>query len=200
MPRISPLPRRQLGLTARLSDFAVRRVFGGPIEGTGIVARSPALLRAGGHMEAYFLSRRRRVPQRVLELVSVRAAMDVGCSFCIDIGSSVASKHGVTAEQLRALSDPAASGLFAPAEVAALELATAMTATPPTVDDALWARLAEHYSDTQLVELTAMIGWENSRARINAAFDIESHGFAAAGACAIATSPANELAPEPASI
>lgn len=188
MPRIAPLPRARFGLTARLTDIAVRRWVGRSIEGTAITARSPALLRAGGHMEAYFMSRRRRVPHRTLELVSVRTAMEVGCSFCIDIGSFVAaSKHGVSAEQLRALGDPAGSGLFSPAEVAALDLAVAMSATPPAVDDALWERAAEHFDDQQLVELTAMIGWENYRARVNGALGIESHGFAPEGACALPT-------------
>ncbi|MFT4034783.1 MAG: carboxymuconolactone decarboxylase family protein, partial [Patulibacter sp.] len=190
MPRLAPLPRSKFGPTAHLTDLVVRRMFGRPIQGTAILARDPALLRAGGGVERHFISRRRRTPQRLLELVTLRAAMEVGCSFCIDIGShSVVSKHGVTAEQLRALADPEPSGLFTPAEVVALELATAMTATPPAVDDALWARAAEHFSERQLIELTAMIGWENSRARINSAIGIESHGFAPAGACALPTTP-----------
>lgn len=199
MPRIAPLPRSKFGLTARFSDLAVRRWVGRSIEGTAITARSPALLRSGGHMEAYFMSRRRRVPHRTLELVSVRTAMEVGCSFCLDMGSFIAaSKHGVTPEELRTLDDPAASGLFSPAEVAALELAVAMTATPPTIDDELWARVAAHYDEEQLVELTAMIGWENFRARVNGAFGVESHGFAAAGACALPVARPASPTPEPA--
>lgn len=191
MPRIAPLPRSRFGPTARLTDLVVRRMVGRPIEGVGIVAREPALLRASGGMERYFLGRRRRVPHHVFELVAVRAAMEVGCAFCVDIGSYVAaSKHGVSPERLRALGDHAGSGLFSPAEVAALDLAVAMTATPATVDDAVWARLAEHYDDRQIIELTAMIGWENSRARINSALGVESHGFAAAGACPVPAVPA----------
>ncbi|MEH3054538.1 MAG: carboxymuconolactone decarboxylase family protein [Patulibacter minatonensis] len=188
MPRIAPLPRSKFGPTARITDRVIRRMVGGSIEGTGIYARTPALLRATGGMERYFLGRRRAVPHRTFELVALRAAMEVGCSFCIDMGSYMAgAKHGVSAEQLRALDDPAGSGLFEPAEVVALELAARMTATPPAVDDALWARVREHYDEEQQLELVTMIGWENFRARTNAALEVESHGFAPVGACAVAT-------------
>ncbi len=196
MPRLSPLPRSKFGPTARVTDLAVRRLMGKSIEGTAIVARDPAMLRAGGGMERYFLSRRRRTPHRILELVTLRAAMDVGCSFCIDIGSHmVVTKHGVTPEQLRALHAPGPSGLFTPAEVAALDLTAAMTTTPATVTDELWARVAEHFDERQLIELTSMIAWENYRARFNHALGVESHGFAAEGSCAIATASQREMAP-----
>lgn len=131
---------------------------------------------------------RRATPHRLLELVSVRAAMEVGCSFCLDFGSYLAqTKHGVTEAEIRGLTDHAGCGLFSAGEVAALDLAVAMTATPPQVDDALWSRLGEHFDERQLIELTAMIGWENSRARIAHALGLQSHGFADGGACAVAT-------------
>lgn len=190
MPRLAPLPRSRFGLSARIADRVAAKLMGGPIEGIAIVARDPALIRAGGGIERYFLSRRRKTPHRILELVTLRAAMEVGCSFCIDLGSHMVAKdHGVTPEQISGLADPEGSGLFSPEEVVALELAAAMSTTPPTVDDALWARAAEHFDERQLLELTAMIGWENSRARINHALGVESHGFAAAGACARPTTP-----------
>lgn len=189
MTRIAPLPHSKFGPSARLSDWLVRRLAGGSIDGVGIAARVPALLRASGSMERFFMGRR-AVSHRLLELVAVRTAMEVGCSFCLDFGSHLAqSKHGVTADEIRGLSDHAACGLFTPGEVAAFDLAVAMSATPPQVSDALWARVAEHYDERQLLELTAMVGWENSRARIAHALHLTSHGFTAGGACAVATAP-----------
>lgn len=188
MTRIAPLPRSKYGPSARISDRVLRRMVGQSIDGIGIAARVPALLRASGAMERMFMGRR-AVSHRTLELVAVRAAMEIGCAFCLDMGSYLAQeKSGVTAAEIRGLSNHADCGLFSAAEVAAFDLAVAMSSTPPTVDDALWARLAEHWTDTQLVELTALIGWENSRARMAHAFGIESHGLTAGGACAVATS------------
>lgn len=191
MTRIAPLPRSKFGFTARMADLAVRRMVGRSIDGVGITARVPALLRASGGMERMFMSKKRATPHRLFELVAVRAAMEIGCAFCMDLGSYLAqTKHGVTEEEIRALSDHAASGVFSSADVAALDLAVAMSATPATIDDALWTRLTEHFDDTQLIELVAMIGWENSRARIAHALEIESHGFTAGGVCAVASSRA----------
>lgn len=69
------------------------------------------------------------------------------------------------------------SDLFTPAERAALELADAMTATPPNVTDELFGRLQTFYDEAQLVELTAIVCQENFRARFNTTFRVESEGM-----------------------
>ncbi len=68
------------------------------------------------------------------------------------------------------------SDLFSPAERAALAVAEAMTVTPADISDDLFADLRAHYSEEQIVELTATIALENYRARINRVFLIESEG------------------------
>ncbi len=47
------------------------------------------------------------------------------------------------------------------------------------------ARLREQLSDEQLVELTAMIAWENFRARFNRGFDVADQGFSKGSYCAL---------------
>ena len=68
------------------------------------------------------------------------------------------------------------SDLFSLAERAALALSEAMTVTPADISDDLFADVRAHYSDEQIVELTATIALENYRARINRVFLIESEG------------------------
>ncbi len=68
------------------------------------------------------------------------------------------------------------SDLFSLAERTALALAEAMTVTPADISEALFADVRAHYSEEQIVELTATIGLENYRARINRVFLIESEG------------------------
>ncbi|ETX02352.1 MAG: hypothetical protein ETSY1_03890 [Candidatus Entotheonella factor] len=63
-----------------------------------------------------------------------------------------------------------------------LQYADRMTETPVEVDDACFERLREHFSEAQLVELTAVIAWENFRARFNHAFGLESDGYYQDGA------------------
>ena len=68
------------------------------------------------------------------------------------------------------------SDLFSLAERAALALSEAMTVTPADIFDDLFADVRAHYSEEQIVELTATIALENYRARINRVFLIESEG------------------------
>jgi alkylhydroperoxidase family enzyme len=69
------------------------------------------------------------------------------------------------------------SGLFTEPERLALEYAERMTITGQNVDDALFARLKQRYSEPQIVELTAAIALENFRSKFNPALGIEAQGF-----------------------
>jgi alkylhydroperoxidase family enzyme len=80
-------------------------------------------------------------------------------------------------ERLAAVAGWRDSGLFSEAERAALEYADRMTVTGQSVDDALFARLKQHYSEAQIVELTAAIALENFRSKFNPALGIEAQGF-----------------------
>ena len=89
----------------------------------------------------------------------------------------MSSRLGVPAEKIEAIPDYARSPLFSEAERVALEYADAMTDTSRDVDDALFARLREHYDDDTIAELTMIIAWENASSRFNRALRIPSQGF-----------------------
>ena len=55
-----------------------------------------------------------------------------------------------------------------------IELADAMADTPANINDDLYARLRNLFSEEQLLELGAQIAFENYRARLNRVFDVES--------------------------
>ncbi|HZT51733.1 MAG TPA: hypothetical protein VFA22_07365 [Stellaceae bacterium] len=69
------------------------------------------------------------------------------------------------------------SPLFSDAERVALEYAEAMTITGQRVDDRLFARAKRHFTEAQIVELTAAIAVENFRSKFNPALGVESQGF-----------------------
>jgi alkylhydroperoxidase family enzyme len=69
------------------------------------------------------------------------------------------------------------SGLFSESERLALEYAERMTITGQSVDDALFARLRQHYGEAQIVELTAAVAFENFRSKFNPPLGIEAQGF-----------------------
>ena len=87
------------------------------------------------------------------------------------------SALGVSEEKILALPDYATSPLYDDAERVALEYADAMTLSDREVDDELFARLRRLYADDALVELTAIIAWENASSKFNRALRVPSQGL-----------------------
>lgn len=92
-------------------------------------------------------------------------------------------KQGIPEAQLLALSTFESSPAFSDLEKLVLHYAVAMTETPVSVSDDLFAELERHFIPRQLVELTTAIAWENFRARFNHAFGIKSAGFSEGAFC-----------------
>ena len=86
---------------------------------------------------------------------------------------------GASEEKIRDVAAFATSPLYDDRERAALAYAEAMTITDRTVDDALFARLREHCSESEIVELTAAVALENFRSKFNVALGIDAQGFCA---------------------
>jgi alkylhydroperoxidase family enzyme len=84
---------------------------------------------------------------------------------------------GATEEKIRQVPAWRQSPLFTPMERDALEYAERMTITGEKVSDELWARLRGHFSEAQLVELTAAVALENFRSKFNVPLGVESQGF-----------------------
>jgi alkylhydroperoxidase family enzyme len=97
----------------------------------------------------------------------------------------VGRDSGVSAEKIEALGDYRRSAVFSEDEKLVLEYADEMTRTPVEVPDALFERLREKFTPAQLVELTAVVAWENYRARFNHAFGAESENFIEGAVCAM---------------
>ena len=65
------------------------------------------------------------------------------------------------------------NGPFTDAEKAALAYAQQLTLDAHGVDDALFARLREHFDDGEIVEISAMAGMFNYFNRVNDALRME---------------------------
>ena len=81
------------------------------------------------------------------------------------------------AEKILALEDYAESPLCDAKEKAALEYADAITLSDRDVDDGLFARVRGFFDEEALVELTAIIAWENSSSKFNRALRVPSQGL-----------------------
>jgi len=84
---------------------------------------------------------------------------------------------GATEDKIRQVPAWRDSDLFSPLERAALEYAERMTITGEKVTDELWGRLRAHFTEGQMVELTAAVALENFRSKFNVPLQVESQGF-----------------------
>ena len=91
------------------------------------------------------------------------------------------SAEGISDEKLLALVDFTAdfrrSPLFDEREKVALEYAEAITYSDRDVDDGLFERVRQHFDDDAIVELTAVVAWENASSKFNRALRIPSQGL-----------------------
>jgi alkylhydroperoxidase family enzyme len=92
------------------------------------------------------------------------------------LNSAWSRVHGVTVEELGALSDPANSPMFSERERAALAYAESIT-TASSVPDAVFKSIRQQFSDDEIIELTATITWEICAAKFNRALEIEGQGI-----------------------
>jgi alkylhydroperoxidase family enzyme len=84
---------------------------------------------------------------------------------------------GASDEKIREVPTWRESSLFSPVERDAMEYAERMTITGEKVTEELFARLRGHFSEAQMVELTAVVALENFRSKFNPPLGIEAQGF-----------------------
>jgi AhpD family alkylhydroperoxidase len=187
MARIDPYPPR--GFLVRFAYWFARRRFGRVPGSLAVVAHNLASLTAVAGFELAN-ERGRAVPWRLKELATVKVALEVGCRFCIDIGSSMARKHGVTEEQLLDLPFYADSSYLSALDKRVLDYAVAMTETPVVVAEELFQELLRALGREGLVELTSAIAWENYRARFNHAVGLKEEGYSESAVCLLPSAAA----------
>jgi len=185
---IEPLPPQDASDEQKAFLAAARDRFGRDIPPLGVFARHPAVMAAVSGFEVALL-RADRLPPKLAHLVNLKVAALLGCSFCIDIGTHIARNDGVTAAEVADLPRFRESDAYTPAERAALAAAEVMTVGDCVLDDAAQRELHAHFDDEQLVELLAVIAWENYRSRFNRAAGLQAAGF-----CPIAERAASEQA------
>ena len=107
------------------------------------------------------------------------------------------SELGVSEEKILALDKYAASPLYDEKERVALEYADAITLSDRDVSDELFSRVKKYFDDDALVELAAVIAWENSSSKFNRALRVPSQGLwkREEGSCSRIQSSSTELPP-----
>ena len=169
-------PQRGAGIFVRLVYWLARRRFGRVPLPVAIMAHNRRVLISVGAFETAF-GGAHAVDLRLKALAVLKAAMQVGCRFCLDIGAALSRDHGVSEDDLRALIGHETSPHWNAAERRVLDYAVAMSATPMATPTVLVAELQAELGLPAFVELTCAIAWENFRARFNHAVGAKEEGY-----------------------
>ena len=97
----------------------------------------------------------------------------------MDIRRAVGARAGIPREKLDDLLRYRQSDRFTVRERAALEYAEAITRDAQEVADACVARLREHFSEAEVVELTFIVGFQTFASKFAKALRLVLQGFAA---------------------
>jgi len=116
-------------------------------------------------------------------------AAQVGCSWCLDINYFLAQHQSLDLTKASQVPRWRESEVFSPLERDVLEYAEAMTNTPPTVSDELYASLLGALGPAAMVELTTFIAFANMASRNNTAHGITSQGYSDACEVPLAKRP-----------
>lgn len=100
----------------------------------------------------------------------------------MDIRHAVGVRNGVPADALADLGRYRESPHFTVRERAALEYCERITRDDLEVSDACRARLGEHFSEAEIVELTFIIGYQTFASKFAKAFRLAPQGFSSAAA------------------
>jgi AhpD family alkylhydroperoxidase len=107
----------------------------------------------------------------LFELVKIRASQINGCAYCIDMHTKDARLAGETEQRIYALNAWRETPFFTDRERAALEWTEAVTRLADThVPDDIYARVSQHFNDTDLVALTFAVIVINSWNRLAVSF------------------------------
>ena len=198
MARIPGVPREKAGPMVKLvyvfMGRGMKKMTGrAPARGSGIEpveiwAYQPKMLSGMGKFQQA-VRKGHSVDERLKNLVELKGAQMIGCEFCLDLGSQICRNSGFSDDELLDLPRYRDSELFTDREKRALDYTVAVMRTPVEVTDELFANVKEHFTDEQLVEITALLTVVNLD-RFNAAFGVGSAGFSEGMVCVLPDRPA----------
>ena len=177
MSYIETPPDHRFPWYVRLFLANQRRRYGRELEPARLWGRSPKVFVALSLLYGALDRKSTPIESSLRTLVTVRVSQINGCAFCVDINSATALKRGLTEAHLEALPRFEDSPLFDDRIKAALAYVETATYSDRRVDATLIARLKNHFDDEAIIELTALIAFQNLSSKFNSALNVSAQGF-----------------------
>ncbi|PVZ66281.1 carboxymuconolactone decarboxylase family protein [Pelagibaculum spongiae] len=175
--RITPAEIKSLPFWLRWFFNKQQKKYGQMLQPALVWSRKPSLFVLFASMWARLSHKSSALPADLRALIQVYVAKLTWCHFCVDLNSLTLISESGGEEKLHELDDWQNSSKLSEAEKAALAWTKAMSGEGCQIDDQLHSTLKQHFSEQQIMELTALISFQNMSARFNAALDLPSQGL-----------------------
>lgn len=175
--RIPPKPLREYAWFIRLFFSKQKLTYGAVLDPSLLWGRSKWVFSTLALLYGALNRRNSPIDPALRSLVTVRVSQINHCAFCIDVNSATLAKRGASEEKILALHRWKDAVGFTPVECAALAYTEAVTYTDREVTGDMFAELKNHFDDDAIIELTALIAFQNMSSKFNAALDVPPQGF-----------------------
>ena len=161
----------------RLIFWLQKRKYGEVLNSAIIWAKSPKIFLALSWFYGMIDRNKSPLSPSLRSIVIVRVSQVNGCSFCVDLNSSVLIERGIDLAKAQSLAHWQSSSFFSVKEKVALEYTEAVTDSTKKISDHLKKEIQKLFNEEELVELTALIAFQNMSTKFNNAVGIEPQGF-----------------------
>jgi alkylhydroperoxidase family enzyme len=156
MAHLEPLPPETSPQLAE--DFAIfERILGFVPNSLLTMQRRPKMVEGFGQLTKAVMDPAGAVDLGFMRLIAHFASRAAGCQYCEAHSLIAAEIHGVSQEKLDAIWDYRSSGHYTEAERVALDYALAAGSVPNAVDAQLVARMKQHWSEDQIVQILGAV-------------------------------------------
>lgn len=155
-PRIEPLaPEHTPELAESFDKF--RRALGFVPNSMLILQRKPKLVKAMAQLTAAVWEPDGEVDRAFKRLIAHVASRTAGCQYCMAHTAGGALFFGIDPDKVADIWDFRSSPRYSEAERVALDFAIAAASQPNGVTEGMFAQMRKHWSETQIVEIAAVV-------------------------------------------
>ena len=171
------LTKKTFSLWVKPLLWLQKRHFGNILNPAKLWGRKPVLFWLVALFFGYLDRKKSPIDAVMRSLVCVRVSQLNNCAFCVDANGMKLAERCHSLEKIKALAHWQTSEHFLEQEQAVLTYTEAMTLNDQQVSDEMLATLTTWYSSDDIIELTALVSFQNLSAKFNTALDVPAQGF-----------------------
>jgi uncharacterized peroxidase-related enzyme len=171
--RIAPLEADQADKKLQRVYESLEKQYGTALNPLRVLAHKPAIMEAVMRLYGAIHAPNEVLSEELKEMLSVRIAQINGCrSYCVPYHSYMLRHLGTPEDKIQAIAQGSLSPQFSEMERLCLEYAERITVPTTSVSEEFFGKLKAHFSQEDVVELTAFIGMLNFWTKVIDAMEV----------------------------